>query len=193
MENEDKNLLEWLANLGTIREILNNREKLLLIMCYPDHGKLLYTFCMKLNNALENNEIMIDDLNNLRSGWFGNSLITLEYYLNIAGREIKSGEKYSKLSCVSLIKDVSIQLATFTNSKMISAFAGKSEDKDLSRAVVNFNYVDLEVKLSIIQKLNETGNFEKANEYLQKMIDELATKRRENDKSSNYEYFHNKR
>lgn len=174
MKRKNRDIIYEILKLGSIKEILHDRDKMMTIITYPDNGDLLYKFCTDVNKALENGDIHLEDLNNIRSGWFGNTIINLDHYLKIIGRELMPEEKYLKISCCAVFNDTVSQSAVFNNTKMIKAFAEKTDDNDLLMAVYNFNQLNLEVKLNIIKHVSEIGNYEKTKVLLEIVVNTLT-------------------
>jgi len=174
-------------SLGTIREIVNNKELLLEIITYYGDRHLIGKFYDMLNKAIEMGEVTPEDLTHLRSGWLGNCLVNLDTTVREAGRDPYPFEKGDKLNYTTTIKDVETQIATFTNPKIIDAFAGNVHDRELSYCEQSLSYLSFEAQLRIIQEVIKAGNVEKGMQMMAELTQNLERSRKYAEEDRNLE------
>lgn len=164
--------------MGTVKEIVNSKELLLEMLTYFGDRHLIGQFYDMLNESIESGEVVPEDLTHLRSGWLGDCLVNLEDVLKNAGRRPYTMEKGDKLNYTTLVKDVETQIATFTNSKIIAAFAGVEPNPELSYCEQSLSYLSVEAQLRIIQEIMKAGNVEKGMNMLNELTSKLERSRK---------------
>lgn len=170
--------IEKINSLGSIKEIVNSKELLLEIITYFGDRHLIGQFYDMLNKAIESGEVVPEDLAHLRSGWLGDTLVNLETTVKSAGRMPYAFEKGDKLNYTTLLKDVETQIATFTNSKIIAAFAGTQYDSQLSYCEQSLSYLSAEAQLRVIEEIMKAGNIEKGMQMLTELNHKLERSRK---------------
>lgn len=173
-------------SLGSIREILNNKELLLEILTYFGDRHLIGQFYDMLNDAIEQGEVLPEDLAYLRSGWLGNCIVNLNDYVNNVGRNLYPFEIGDKLNYTTLVRDTETQIATFTNKRVIEAIAGITPDKQLSYCEQSLGYLTPEAQLRVIQEIMKVGNIEKAMYMLNELTKKLESARKYEEEKRSY-------
>lgn len=165
-------------SLGSIKEIVNSKQLLLQIITYSGDRHLINQFYDMLNEAIETGEVLPEDLTHLRSGWLGDCIINLETVLESVERSPYHFEKGDKLNYTTQVNDVETQIATFTNRKVIAAFAGVEPNSELSYCEQSLGQLSLEAQLKIIEEIMKAGNINKGITMLNELTNKLASSRR---------------
>lgn len=158
-----KDLIDKILSLGSIKDIVNDRGKLLQILTYDGDRHLTAFFYELLNGALENGLVSSEDLEaNIRSGWLARATIELKDHL--VGRELFDFEIGDKINYASLLSDPESQLQMFTQPEIVKAIAGTGPNpgNELSYCQNSFNSWNVETQFGLISGLLKEGNVEKA-------------------------------
>ena len=173
--------IDRLLQMGSIRDIVNDRVKLLQILTYNGDRHLIAFFYELLNGGLENGLVDPSDLEaNIRSGWLARK--TIELKDSLIGRDPYSFEVGDKINYASLLRDAESQIAMFTQPEIVGAIAGTSPNSggELSYCTSSFYSWTIDAQLRLIEEVLKLGNREKALELL-----DLVNKARE--RSRKYE------
>lgn len=161
-------------SLGTIKEIVNSQELLLEILTYSGDRHLIGQFYDMLNEAINNHEVLPEDLHYLRNGWLGNCIINLSEVVEKSGRKIYPFEMGDKLNYSTQINDIETQIATFTNPKVIETFAEINPNREIKYVEQSLSYLSVDARLRIIEEIIKVGNITKAISMLNELNKELA-------------------
>ena len=122
-----------LKKIGTIKEIINSKEKLLELLSHKEF-RVITMFIYKFNSALKKEEIKEEELELLRSDWLITQIINLDKIVREQqGRELEECEIRDKLNQFTLIKDEKIALNIFANPILI---------KEILKTPYNYNLTD---------------------------------------------------
>ncbi len=116
---DNETLLKKIKELGSIKDIIVDKEKLLKIFIYNGDRHLLLLFIEQLNYEIIDKKIKNNYLFLLRSDWIITQMLNLEKLVKENGRNLYANEIADKMNYLTLIKDDVILKSIFTNSNLI--------------------------------------------------------------------------
>ena len=176
----DEELLERINELGTIREILHDKEKLLKILTYFGDRHLLLVFCDEVDKALNEGEITIEDLELMSSEWFILNILNLEELLKHEGRRLYDYELADKICYMSHIRHIDFLNKFYSNSQLLiktKTEHGSIEEYRYWLVSGVFSTLPLETQLNIAEKYIEIG-YVADGKFIVKMVKEILKRHR---------------
>ena len=173
-------------SLGSIKEILNDKELLLEIITYHGDRHLIHQFFEMVNKEIEKGNIIPEDLVNFRNGWLSDCLVNLDVIVKNSGREKYYFEKGDKLNYATVINDPETQISIFTNPKLIAALAETIQDRELIYCEQSLSYLSVEAQLRVIQEIIKAGNVEKGMQLMNELTRKIERARKYEEEDRNY-------
>ena len=156
-DNRVVNRIEKINSLGTVKEILHSREKLMKLLTDEDIYliDMFYTMVSEEMESLYNEDLLL-----LRNGFIQKCTINLEELLELKGRKPLWNEVAKKYSSLAKIDDVLVEQVSFTRMEVIQSFAGLSY-KELSLLDTVFDDLNIDTQKMIAERVELAGNTNK--------------------------------
>ena len=164
-DNRVVNRIEKINSLGTVKEILHSREKLMKLLTDEDIYliDMFYTMVSEEMESLYNEDLLL-----LRNGFIQKCTINLEELLELKGRKPLWNEVAKKYSSLAKIDDVLVEQVSFTRMEVIQSFAGLSY-KELSLLDTVFDDLNIDTQKMIAERVELAGNTTKTIKLLERI------------------------
>ena len=164
-DNRVVNRIEKINSLGTVKEILHSREKLMKLLTDEDIYliDMFYTMVSEEMDSLYNEDLLL-----LRNGFIQKCTINLEELLELKGRKPLWNEVAKKYSSLAKIDDVLVEQVSFTRMEVIQSFAGLSY-KELSLLDTVFDDLNIDTQKMIAERVELAGNTTKTIKLLERI------------------------
>lgn len=164
-DNRVVNRIEKINSLGTVKEILHSREKLMKLLTDEDIYliDMFYTMVSEEMDSLYNEDLLL-----LRNGFIQKCTINLEELLELKGRKPLWNEVAKKYSSLAKIDDVLVEQVSFTRMEVIQSFAGLSY-KELNLLETVFDDLNIDTQKMIAERVELAGNTTKTIKLLERI------------------------